>query len=186
MRPRILLVWLLAAQLSAAAENDPLHWSFRSLQQVVTPQLPLSTRGHNAVDAFATAAQVVQGVQSGPPAPREVLIRRLYFGLLGLPPSPSELDAAVQETAPDAYSRLVERLLASPQYGEHWGKFWLDAAGYADSNGYFNADTNRPWAHQYRDYVIRSWNADTPYPQFIREQLAGDELADFAPGDPVT
>ena len=186
MRPRILLVWLLAAQLSAAAENDPLHWSFRSLQQVVMPEVPPASRGHNPVDAFVTAAQVVQGVQASPPAQREVLIRRLYFGLLGLPPSPSELDAAVQDTTPDGYSRLVERLLASPQYGEHWGKFWLDAAGYADSNGYFNADTNRPWAHQYRDYVIRSWNADAPYPQFIKEQLAGDELADFAPGDPVT
>ena len=186
MRPRILLVWLLATQLCVAEENDSPHWAFRSLQQVSVPEVPESTRGNTPVDAFVSAAQVAQRVHSGPPAPREVLVRRLYFGLLGLPPSPSELDAAVQDTSADAYPRLVERLLASPQYGEHWGKFWLDAAGYADSNGYFNADTNRPLAHHYRDYVIRSWNADTPYPQFVREQLAGDELADYAPGDLVT
>ena len=186
MGRRILLVWLLATQLCMAQENAPLHWSFRSLQQVMVPEMPRRTGGTTPVDAFVTEAQVAQELQLAAPAQRTVLVRRLYFGLLGLPPSPSELDMAVQDTSPDAYQRLVERLLASPHYGEHWGKFWLDAAGYADSNGYFNADTNRPLAHQYRDYVIRSWNADTPYSQFVREQLAGDELADYAPGDPVT
>ena len=186
MRYRGLLIWLLVSQLCAAEEVDPLHWSFRSLQKVAVPELPQSIARDTPVDAFVTAAQSEQQLRLGPPATRSVLVRRLYFGLLGLPPAPAELAACLQDTSPDAYEQLVERLLASPRYGEHWGKFWLDAAGYADSNGYFNADTDRPLAHKYRDYVVRSWNADVPYTQFVREQLAGDELANYASGDPIT
>ncbi len=105
------------------------------------------------------------------------MIRRLSFDLTGLPPEPEEIAAFVDDPAPDAYERLVDRLLASPRYGERWGKHWLDASGYADSNGYFSADTDRPLAYRYRDYVIRAFNADRPLDQIVREQLAGDELA---------
>src|SRR5439155_7570181 len=99
-----------------------------------------------------------------------------------------EVDTFLADCSADAYERMIERCLASPRYGERWGKFWLDAAGYADSNGYFNADSDRPLAWRYRDYVLRSFNADKPYDRFVKEQLAGDELppgADAAdsPGD---
>ncbi|HVA51302.1 MAG TPA: DUF1549 and DUF1553 domain-containing protein [Pirellulales bacterium] len=120
-----------------------------------------------------------------PEADRYALIRRLSFDLTGLPPAPEEIEAFVADTRADAYQRLVERYLASPHYGERWGKWWLDAAGYADSNGYFNADTDRPLAYRYRDYVVRSFNADKPFDQFLREQLAGDELAGFRPGGEI-
>src|SRR5262249_57771610 len=93
------------------------------------------------------------------------------------PPPPAEIDAFVADRGPDAYERMVERYLASSHYGERWGKFWLDTVGYADSNGYFNADSDRPLAWRYRDYVIRAFNADKPYDRFLQEQLAGDELA---------
>src|SRR5690242_20922713 len=95
------------------------------------------------------------------------MIRRLTFNLTGLPPSPAEVAAFVDDPAPDAYERLVDRLLASPRYGERWGKHWLDASGYADSNGYFSADSDRPLAYRYRDYVIRALNADRPLDQEI-------------------
>ena len=101
----------------------------------------------------------------------------MTFDLIGLPPSPAEVAAFVDDPSPDAYERLVDRLLASPHHGERWGKHWLDASGYADSNGYFSADSDRPLAYRYRDYVIRAFNADRPLDRIIREQLAGDELA---------
>ena len=110
----------------------------------------------------------------------------MHFDLTGLPPRPEEIAAFVDDPDPLAYERLVDRLLASPRYGERWGKFWLDASGYADSNGYFNADTARPLAYRYRDYVIRAFNADRPLDQIVREQLAGDELAGHRPGADAT
>ena len=127
-----------------------------------------------------------EGLTLGPEADRATLIRRLSFDLTGLPPTPEEIDAFLADTRPDAYERLVDRLLASPRYGERWGKYWLDASGYADSNGYFSADSDRPLAYRYRDYVIRAFNADRPLDQFVREQLAGDELAGYEPGGDVT
>ena len=117
-----------------------------------------------------------EGLAIGADADRAALIRRLTVDLTGVPPSPEEIAAFVDDPGPDAYSRLVDRLLASPRYGERWGKYWLDASGYADSNGYFDADTDRPLAYRYRDYIIRAFNADRPLDQIIREQLAGDEL----------
>ena len=110
----------------------------------------------------------------------------MAFDLTGLPPTPEEIDAFLADQRDDAYEQMVERYLASPRYGERWGKYWLDAAGYADSNGYFGADTDRPLAYRYRDYVIRSINADKPLDQFIREQLAGDELVGYGSGAGVT
>jgi hypothetical protein len=114
------------------------------------------------------------------------LIRRVSFDLTGLPPTLDEIDAFVADGAPNAYERMVNRYLASPRYGERWGKYWLDSAGYADSNGYFNADSDRPHAWRYRDYVIRALNADKPFDRFVQEQLAGDELAGYKPGGDVT
>src|SRR4030095_6949163 len=114
------------------------------------------------------------------------LLRRLAFDLTGLPPTPEEVDAFLADESPKAFGRAAERYLASPHYGERWGKHWLDAAGYADSNGYFNADTDRPLAWKYRDYVIASFNADKPYNQFVKEQLAGDELVGYTPNGDVT
>ena len=114
------------------------------------------------------------------------MIRRLSFDLTGAPPCPEEIAAFLDDPDPDAYARLVDRLLASPRYGERWGKYWLDASGYADSNGYFDADTDRPLAYRYRDYVIRAFNADRPLDQIVREQLAGDELAGERRGPDAT
>jgi hypothetical protein len=114
------------------------------------------------------------------------LIRRVSFDLTGLPPTLREIDAFVTDKAANAYERMVDRYLASPRYGERWGKYWLDTAGYAESNGYFSADSDRPHAWRYRDYVIRAFNADKPFDRFVQEQLAGDELAGYKPGGDVT
>src|SRR5262249_15745899 len=127
-----------------------------------------------------------RGLTLGPEADRATLLRRVWFDLTCLPPSPAELAAFLEDASADAYERMVERTPASPHYGERWGKHWLDAAGYADSNGYFNADSDRPLAYRYRDYVIRAFNRDKPYDRFVQEQLAGDELAGFVPGGDVT
>jgi hypothetical protein len=138
------------------------------------------------IDRFIEAALEAKGLALAPEADRLTLIRRLSFDLTGLPPTPAEIDAFLADTAPGAYEKLVDRLLASPRYGERWGKYWLDAAGYADSNGYFSADSDRPLAWRYRDYVIAAFNRDKPYDLFVREQLAGDELAGYRPGGDLT
>ncbi len=138
------------------------------------------------VDAFVLESLEQKKLSLNPEADRATLLRRLSFDLTGLPPKPDEIAQFIADPAPDAYSRLVERLLSSPHYGERWGKYWLDVAGYADSNGYFNADSDRPLAYKYRDYVIRSFNGDRPFDQFVREQLAGDELSGHRAGQPLT
>jgi hypothetical protein len=129
-----------------------------------------------------------KGLSFNAPADRATLIRRVTFDLTGLPPTPEEVDTFVRDGAPDAYEKLVDRLLASPHYGERWGRHWLDVAGYADSEGGAPEDPVRPNAWKYRDYVIRAFNADKPFDQFIREQVAGDEMvkppyANLAPED---
>src|SRR5262249_22413262 len=108
------------------------------------------------------------------------------FDLIGLPPTAEEIASFLADTRPDAYERLVDRLLASPRYGERWGKFWLDAMGYVESNGYFSADSDRPLAYRYRDYVIRALTAARPLDHIVREQLAGDEFSGYRPGAAVT
>ena len=105
-----------------------------------------------------------------------MLIRRAYLDLTGLPPTPQAAQSFVANDDPAAYEDLIDQLLAMPQYGERWGRHWLDAAGYADSEGQADADVERPWAYFYRDYVVKSFNQGKPYDQFIQEQLAGDEL----------
>lgn len=162
------------------------HWAF---QPPVDPPLPPVKDlqwSRSPLDRFILAGLEAKGLRPSPPADRRTLIRRVTFDLIGLPPSPDEVEAFLADASPDAFARVVDRLLASPRYGERWGKYWLDTAGYADSNGYFNADSDRPLAFRYRDYVIRSFNQDKPYDRFVTEQLAGDELAGYRPDGDVT
>ncbi|HKI34494.1 MAG TPA: DUF1549 and DUF1553 domain-containing protein [Gemmataceae bacterium] len=188
MRRIVLLSLLWVAFLSPrpALGDDKGHWAFRPPVRPAVPTVRQGERARTAIDRFILAALEAKSLSLSPEADRATLIRRVSFDLTGLPPTPAEIDAFLADPSPDAYDRMVERYLASPHYGERWGKYWLDAAGYADSNGYFNADTDRPLAWKYRDYVVRSFNADKPYDRFVTEQLAGDELAGYAPDGDVT
>jgi hypothetical protein len=168
------------------AEKAKNHWAFR---RIVRPAIPVAKHADQVqtpVDAFILKSLESKGLTLNSPTDRATQLRRLTFDLTGLPPGRSELEQFVADRSSDAYGRAVDRLLASPHYGERWGKYWLDVVGYADSNGYFNADTDRPFAYRYRDYVIRSINADKPFDQFIREQLAGDELSGEVANAPLT
>ncbi len=127
------------------------------------------------LDRFILADLEAKNLKPAPPASREQFIRRVTFDLVGLPPMPEEVDAFVKDRSPDAFGKVIERLLASPHYGERWARHWLDLVRYAESDG-FEHDAIRPHAWRYRDYVIRSFNADRPYDRFIQEQIAGDEL----------
>jgi hypothetical protein len=158
------------------------HWSFQPLK---APPIP-TEKAKSTLDRFIAHDLKAAGLSLSPEADRPVLIRRVAFILTGLPPTISEIDQFVSDRKAGAYERMVDRYLASPRYGERWAKIWLDSAGYADSNGYFNADSDRPLAWRYRDYVIRSFNRDKPFDQFVREQLAGDELSGWKPGQPAT
>ena len=158
------------------APEDREFWSFRPLQRPAVPESAAEDRARAPIDRFLLAKLKPLGLQFSPDADRPTLIKRVYFDLLGLPPSPDEVAAFLADGAPDAYEQLVDRALASPHYGERWGRHWLDTAGYADSDGYNDTDAVRSYAYKYRDYVIRAFNADKPFDQFIREQLAGDEL----------
>ncbi len=148
------------------------HWSLQPLQHP-TPPNPQTPSATNPIDAFIQAKLSEHQLQPSPAADRTTLIRRLYLILHGLPPTPAEVEAFTRDTQPDAYERLVDRILASPRYGERWARHWLDVVRYADSNG-FETNRERKTAYPYRDYVIASFNEDKPYDQFIREQLAGD------------
>ena len=163
----------------AAAEITPdeqAFWSFQPVARPVVPQPRAADRVRTPIDAFLLAKLEEQGLTFSPDADKPTLIRRAFFDLLGLPPSPAEVTRFMADTAPDAYERLIDRLLETPAFGERWGRHWLDVAGYADSDGYTPEDPPRAYAYKYRDYVIRSINANKPFDQFIQEQLAGDEL----------
>lgn len=162
------------------------HWAFQVLRTTSPPNVGSGTKARTPIDAFIESQLSTAGLTISPEADRNTLIRRVSFDLTGLPPTLTEIVTYLTDQSDTAYENMVERYLASPRYGERWGKYWLDAAGYADSNGYFNADTDRPLAYRYRDYVVRSINADKPWDQFVREQLAGDELAGYKPGADVT
>ncbi len=154
------------------------HWSFtRATRRPAVPAVPQATWPANSIDRFILTALEQQRLTPAPDADRYTLIRRLYLDLIGLPPSPQAIEQYLRDDSPDAYAQLVDRLLASPHYGERWGRHWLDVARYGDSNG---GDENHayPLAYRYRDYVIAAWNADLPYDRFIREQIAGDLLCD--------
>jgi mono/diheme cytochrome c family protein len=158
------------------SEDEASHWAFQPLRKVEPPIVKNAKLVRNPIDQFLLAKLEAKGLSFGPEADRTTLIRRATFDLLGLPPTPAEVDAFVKDQAADAYEKLIDRLLASPQYGERWGRHWLDVAGYADSEGYTGADPVRKTAYRYRDYVIRSINADRPWDQLVVEQLAGDEM----------
>src|SRR5437868_5772547 len=150
-------------------------WSFKKPVRSPLPKVADARWSKNPIDNFVRAAQDAKGLAPAPQADRTTLIRRAYLDLTGLLPSPAEVDAFVADKSPHAYEDLVDRLLASPHYGERWGRFWLDVVRFAESSG-FEHDRTLDTAWRYRDYVIKSLNEDKPYNQFLIEQIAGDEL----------
>lgn len=167
-----------AAELSAAGER---HWAFAPLSSPAPPPLRNAAWVRTPLDRFVLARLEHDRVRPSNSAPRETLLRRLSLDLIGLPPSPHEMETWLADTAPGAWERQVDRLLASPHFGERWGRHWLDLARYADTSGY-QVDRERPWAWVYRDWVIRAVNTDLPFDQFTRLQIAGDLLAARTPG----
>lgn len=161
-------------------EEERSHWAF---QPVTQPDVPEVDGADTPIDAFLAQAMRKEGLDFAPEADRATLLRRVSLNLTGLLPTPAEVEAFVSDPDPQAYEKVIDRLLASPAYGERWGRHWLDVVGYADSNGYAEADSARPHAWRYRDYVIRAFNEDKPWDVFIREQLAGDELAQVTHND---
>lgn len=173
---------ILLAAMSAGRADEALftpaktdHWAWRKPSRPALPTVKNKTRISNPIDAFILARLEAAGLTPAKAATREQLIRRATFDLIGLPPTPAEIDAFVRDDALNAWEKVIDRLLAAPHYGERWGRHWLDVARYAESNG-FEFDEARPDAWRYRDYVIRAFNANKPYDRFVQEQLAGDEL----------
>ena len=178
-------------------DSDRAWWSFQPPQAADPPARggapaehrklpPRTTPARTPADAFLLAKLEEKGLSFSPEAAPRTLVRRAYFAVTGLPPTPAEVAAFLLDRRPDAYERLVDKLLASPRYGEHWGQTWLDAAGYADSEGAVNEDPVWEEFWRYRDYVIRSLNDDKPFDRFLTEQLAGDELADYRNASVIT
>jgi len=182
------LAWLVvpfaseSAALVSADENTAEHWAFRPASRPKVPAVRDSSRVRTSVDAFLLNQLEAVKLAFAPDAGRTTLLRRAYFDLWGLPPSPEDVDAFLADSRADAFERVLDRLLASPRFGERWARHWLDVAGYADTVG-FDIDATLiiqaegKW--RYRDYVIAALNRDLPYDQFVREQLAGDEMSDW-------
>jgi mono/diheme cytochrome c family protein len=162
-----------------ADRPEPTFWAFRPPSRPAVPTVEGVDRIRTPIDAFVLARLEAHGLTYSPDADRTTLIRRATSDLWGLPPSVEEVATFLADTRPDAYERLIDRLLASPRYGERWGRHWLDLAGYADSEGVLSFDYPRTAAWRYRDYVVRAFNSDKPYDRFLKEQLAGDELGDY-------
>jgi hypothetical protein len=173
LRPCLLL---LAATAPAVAAEEPTLWSLRPIQRPEVPEVQAEPGGvRNPIDAFLLAALRDNEIEPAPEADRRTLIRRATFDLIGLPPTVEEVEAFLADDREDAYERLVERLLASPHYGERWGRHWLDVVRFGETHGY-ERDDPKPGAWKYRDYVIAAFNQDKPYDRFLVEQLAGDEV----------
>ncbi len=172
LHPALTLL-LLASTLHA---EEP-WWSFRPLKQPAPPKLTGKDSAwvRTPVDAFILAKLREHGLAPAPEADRRTLIRRLNSDLIGLPPTPTEIDAFLNDKSPDAYEKLVDRLLASPHYGERWARHWMDVVHYAETHGH-DQDRVRPNAWPYRDYLIESFNADKPYVRFVQEQIAADAM----------
>jgi hypothetical protein len=167
---------------SAQTQDSTGHWAFQPVRKSVPPETVVDSWSTSPLDRFVLARLQKVHLLPSPMVERRVLLRRAYFDLLGLPPSPRDIAAFEADHSADAYQKLIDRLLASPQYGERWGRHWLDVARYADNKGYvFFEDTSYPWAFTYRDYVISAFNRDLPYDRFVLEQLAADQVA---PHDP--
>jgi hypothetical protein len=171
----ISLAIILIPPLRAQTPSKVAHWAFQPLRVLEPPQ-GAANESSTAIDRFIAAERRQRGLVEVEPAGRSALLRRAYFDLIGLPPEPEEIDRFAADRSADAFACVVDRLLASPRYGERWGRHWLDVVRYADTAG-DNADYPVPEARLYRDYVIDSFNADKAYDQFVREQLAGDLLA---------
>ncbi|MCC6536761.1 MAG: DUF1553 domain-containing protein [Bryobacterales bacterium] len=187
MRPATLVLPLFAAVLVAfegAAPSEKYtpverrHWAFQPRAAVQPPALRPAAA--HPIDAFIRAKLAEKSLRPAPPADKATLVRRVYFDLTGLPPTPAEVQAFVQNRSPKAYEDLLDRLLASPAYAERWAQHWLDVVRFAETDG-FEYDTHRPDAWRFRDYVIKAFAEDRPYDQFLREQLAGDEIDNTNP-----
>ena len=155
---------------------DRAHWAFQPPKRPEVPNLARPSGPGTPVDTFIESRLAAAGLKPAGPAGRLALLRRVHVDLVGLPPSPEEQEAFARDSSAGAYEKVVDRLLTSPHFGERWAQHWLDAVRFAESNGY-ELDADRPHAWRYRDYVVRSFNADKPYDRFLTEQLAGDELA---------
>ncbi len=170
-----LLALLAATTVARADDSGQKWWAFEPLERPAVPTGGDASWANTPIDRFIVAELARQGLRPSPEAGRRTLVRRLSFDLLGLPPAPEEVEAFVRDQHPGAYERLVDRLLASPHYGERWARHWLDVVHYGDTHGY-DKDKRRDNAWPYRDYVIRAFNDDVAYGRFIREQIAGDVL----------
>lgn len=170
-----------------AADAWKRHWAFQPIQDPPVPAVKDRSWPRTPIDRFILARLEAKGLTPAPAADKHTLLRRVTFDLIGLPPTPMELAAFEADSSREAFARVVDRLLASPRYGERWGRHWLDVARYADTKGYvFFEEKEFPWAYTYRDYVIRSFNEDLPYDQFVLQQLAADRLPLGADKRPLT
>ncbi|MCW3095408.1 MAG: Planctomycete cytochrome [Chthonomonadaceae bacterium] len=180
-------------KLSGLTQKARDHWAFQPIKKVTVPTVKVKDKAwvKNPIDAFIMAKLESKGMKPALPAAREALIRRAYYDLIGLPPTVEQVRAFLSDHSPNAWEKVVDGLLASPHYGERWGRHWLDTARYADTRGYTNNNGKErfegykfPYAWTYRDYVIQSLNADKPYNQFLLEQIAADKLPDIQTNDP--
>src|SRR5262245_7836600 len=164
-----------SAQTRAFTDAQKSFWAFQPVTKPSVPAVKNKAWVKNPLDAFVLAKLEEKQIEANKPADKLTLLRRATLDMTGLPPTEKEIDAFLNDTSSTAFEKVVDRLLASPAYGERWGRHWLDVARYADSDG-FKADATRPYIWRYRDYVIQAFNQDKPYDRFIREQIAGDEL----------
>src|SRR5262245_56033294 len=151
------------------------HWAWQPIKAATPPTVRRADWPRNPIDRFILAALEAKGLTPAAEADKRTLLRRVTFDLTGLPPTPAEIDAFLKDRSPDAFEKVVDRLLASPAYGERWGRHWLDLVRYADTQGH-EFDFDMPEAFEYRDYVLRAFNDDLPYHQFVVEHVAGDLL----------
>src|SRR6266849_4858803 len=178
----VLLGWIfIPTDLLPAQDRGDNWWSFRSLTRPSIPTVKDQSWIRTPIDSFILAKLESKGLRPSPAADRVTFIRRATYDLHGLPPTPEEIDSFLTDSAPDAYEKLIDQLLNSPRYGERWGRYWLDVVHYGDTHGY-DKDKRRDHAWPFRDYVIRSLNADRPYGRFVKEQIAGDVLYPADPG----
>lgn len=169
------LVLLLAVSPSNGADAEGRPWALSPVRRPVVPATREAAWIANPIDSFVLAKLEAKGLHPSPAADRRTLVRRVTFDLTGLPPTPDEIQSFLNDQTANAYEKLIDRLLASPHYGEHWARHWLDVARFAETDG-FEDDQQRFHAWTYRDFVIRSFNTDKPYDQFVREQIAGDVI----------
>jgi hypothetical protein len=161
----------------AAPANSKTHWAFVPPKEPAVPEVKLTSWVKNTIDKFVLAKLEAQNLHPSYPADKRTLIRRATFDLTGLPPTDAEVRAFEQDNSPDAYAKVIDRLLASPRYGERWGRYWLDVARYSDTKGYvFEEERRYPYSYTYRDWVIKAFNDDLPYDQFLIDQIAADKI----------